>query len=663
MFDTMGVEINGLQTRIDKTLLEDRERRWTSDSQNSLREFYKTDVIPMSNSLYKRFKEIKEELIEEVQEMLNIFESMEKQVAEKSPKETILENEIYRLLEVSLTSEIRDCVLLTVEKQKNELLKDELEKSSNDSKDIQANLLKRIKILKNNFKRSQAQSIDFELKLQHQKEKMAYDVSWKSKLSTLNDENMLLKTQVDSVVQERENIKLEFQKLFNSIKATRSQNQKEVDELIENVNQKTYAYVDVRTQNQDLLMTIFELKNKLRTIKKGKIVNTKIDKFETLGKLVCVTPFNKTLENKAKNMSKLRFLQIGVESSNSVRRPKSKDTKSKNRVLKNTKSTSTYVWKTSSSASIDFNTCELKDSNVCQTNACVSNSKTVNITVYVPYSPDPYRISQRFPFIVSLTLKGFTFEFRRQGTCGKKITTWVKEIAVKFTCLKELHIRGLYVSFEDLETLTRTRGKDLRVLKISKCYGRRGDAFRYAVRLEDFSGAFYNEFESEDNVGFKLPPNMLRFGTYDLPVTLLTSLLPHGNQLRELHLKQGCTNLEYLKVNVKDMSNEAMECVGTHLKNLRKFRIISNKTYAKADKPLDNGIRAMLTGCNKLKRLYIILHHGELTDVGLGYIGKYGRNLKHLSLERIVESDAGLVELSKGCPKLRKLRMNNYPFC
>ncbi|GKE41879.1 hypothetical protein Tco_1469163 [Tanacetum coccineum] len=109
--------------------------------------------------------------------MLNIFESMEKQVVEKSPKETILKNEIDRLLEVSLTSEIRDCVFLSVEEQKNELLKDELEKSSNDSKDIQANLVKRIKILENDFKRSQAQSIDFELKLQHHKEKMACDVS------------------------------------------------------------------------------------------------------------------------------------------------------------------------------------------------------------------------------------------------------------------------------------------------------------------------------------------------------------------------------------------------------------------------------------------------------------------------------------------------------
>ncbi|GKC30875.1 hypothetical protein Tco_1038169 [Tanacetum coccineum] len=74
-------------------------------------------------------------------------------------------------------SEIRNCVIISVQEQKNEMLGNELEKSSSDSKDIQANLLKRIKILENNFKRSQAQSIDFELKLPHQKEKMACDVS------------------------------------------------------------------------------------------------------------------------------------------------------------------------------------------------------------------------------------------------------------------------------------------------------------------------------------------------------------------------------------------------------------------------------------------------------------------------------------------------------
>ncbi|GKA80142.1 retrovirus-related pol polyprotein from transposon TNT 1-94 [Tanacetum coccineum] len=186
----MVLTINGLRTRIDKNLLEDRQRRWMYDSQNSIREFYKTDVILMSASLSKNLKELKEELIEE----------------------------------------------------KNELLKDELEKSSSDSKDIQANLLKRIKILENDFKRSQAQT-------------------------------------------------------------TRTQHQKELDELIEHVNQKTYAYADVRAQNQDLLITISELKNKLQTVDKGKNVNTKFDKSETSRTLLCVTVLPKNIAIKAKKVS------------------------------------------------------------------------------------------------------------------------------------------------------------------------------------------------------------------------------------------------------------------------------------------------------------------------------------------------------------------------
>ncbi|GJR23227.1 hypothetical protein Tco_0971754 [Tanacetum coccineum] len=318
MFEKMALAINALRDRIDVTLLEDRKRRWMSDSQNSLREFYKTDVLPMSVFLSKTLKELKQELMEE----------------------------------------------------KNELLENEIEKISSDSKDIQANLLKRIKILENDFKQSQAQSIDFELKLQHPKEKMACDVSWKSRLSTLNDENVLLKNQADSVVKERENSKLEYQKLFNSIKATRTQHQKELDDLIEHVNLKTYAYADVRSQNQDLLMTISELKNKIKTIEKGKNVNTKSDKSKTSGTLLYVTLLPKNIAVKAKKVSKTKVnadrtklvtshsipknkqsQKQKLENSNSVRRPQSKDTKLKNRVLKNTndKSSSAYVRKVSNS--------------------------------------------------------------------------------------------------------------------------------------------------------------------------------------------------------------------------------------------------------------------------------------------------------------------------
>ncbi|GKA45643.1 retrovirus-related pol polyprotein from transposon TNT 1-94 [Tanacetum coccineum] len=111
-------------------------------------------------------------------------------------------------------------------------------------------------------------------------------------------------------------------------------------------------------------------------LKKAIVAQTKLynrDSFHSANLIIDSPDLEETLED----------AEESVESSNSVRRPKSKDTKSKNRVLKNTKSSSTYVWKTSSSASIDSNKCEPKDSNVCQTNACVSNSKTVNSYVNV----------------------------------------------------------------------------------------------------------------------------------------------------------------------------------------------------------------------------------------------------------------------------------------
>ncbi|GJY21836.1 retrovirus-related pol polyprotein from transposon TNT 1-94 [Tanacetum coccineum] len=477
MFDKMGVAINDLQTMIDNTLLKDRQQRRMSDSKNSLREFYKTDVIPMSDSLSKNLKELKDELIEE----------------------------------------------------KNELLKADLEKSSSDSKDIQANLLKRIKILENDLERSQTQTdgnaetvpsydakavsevnasskvheqvshvkcktiiqisdddqIDFNIIFDypyvennggtsehdlnahdeyHEIQMLAYNLlgynipttrrrpcaaqpkmydgerldnaklttdspdseetlkdAEKSRLKMRNKMNLKeLKEELIEEVQEILNIFDSMEQkvnrrspkeniLQNEIdRLLETQHKKELDELIEHVNQKTYAYADMRAQNQDLLITIYELKNKLQTIDKGKNVNTKFDKFETSGILLCVTPLPKNIAIKAKKVSNTKVpinspkpvtphltpkneqsrkhnenvLARGiyritktetqtldsktninvcnstcVESSNSVKRPKSKDTKSKDIVLKNNndKRPSAHVRKMSSSVSIDSN--------------------------------------------------------------------------------------------------------------------------------------------------------------------------------------------------------------------------------------------------------------------------------------------------------------------
>ncbi|GKD35742.1 hypothetical protein Tco_1251251 [Tanacetum coccineum] len=85
----------------------------------------------------------------------------------------------------------------------------------------------------------------------------------------LKDENVSLDFTVQSLIKERDNVKSEYQKLFNSIKKTRSQTQTEMDELIAHVSEKTYAYGAIRAENQNLLFTISELKTRLENVEKG----------------------------------------------------------------------------------------------------------------------------------------------------------------------------------------------------------------------------------------------------------------------------------------------------------------------------------------------------------------------------------------------------------
>ncbi|PWA99560.1 coronatine-insensitive 1 [Artemisia annua] len=261
------------------------------------------------------------------------------------------------------------------------------------------------------------------------------------------------------------------------------------------------------------------------------------------------------------------------------------------------------------------------------------------------------------------------------------ITPWIQEISNTFKCLKALNIRRMVVGDSDLELLARTRGKDLRGLMIDRCkgfstngllhidigrcvseyddkdltilakncskplvsvklFGRHEvdlvDFFSYAVRLEDFS------CDMGLQVIGQYCKKLRRFKNFGL-VT----------QTGLINVAQGCLELECLRIQLTDISNETLEYIGTHLKNLRDFHIILLND-SKTTLPLDNGIRVMLIGCSKLERLSIYFCSKGLTDICLGYIGKFGHNLRYLFLRGcVIESDAGLVELSKGCPKLR----------
>lgn len=116
-----------------------------------------------------------------------------------------------------------------------------------------------------------------------------------------------------------------------------------------------------------------------------------------------------------------------------------------------------------------------------------------------------------------------------------------------------------------------------------------------------------------------------------------------------ISLARGCIQLEYLLIDVfTNIRNKGLDCIGVHLKNLSHFQLIFwNREDRITMLPLDIGVRSLLIGCRKLKKLNISLIPGGLTDAGLGYIGKYGRNLRHLRLRNTGETDAGLINLSK----------------
>nr|GEV42629.1 ribonuclease H-like domain-containing protein [Tanacetum cinerariifolium] len=85
----------------------------------------------------------------------------------------------------------------------------------------------------------------------------------------------------------------------------RSQTQKEIDELIAHVSEKTYAYGVIRAENQNLLFIISELKTRLKNVKRGKSINTKFNTTNGFQTPLYVTPINKHAFPKKMDVSKI----------------------------------------------------------------------------------------------------------------------------------------------------------------------------------------------------------------------------------------------------------------------------------------------------------------------------------------------------------------------
>nr|UAD82004.1 coronatine insensitive 1 [Lilium hybrid cultivar] len=128
-------------------------------------------------------------------------------------------------------------------------------------------------------------------------------------------------------------------------------------------------------------------------------------------------------------------------------------------------------------------------------------------------------------------------------------------------------------------------------------------------------------------------------------------------------LAQGCLLLEYMAVYVSDITNAALESIGTHCKNLSDFRmVLLDRQEMITELPIDNGVRALLSGCQKLRRFACYLRLGGLSDIGLGYIGEFSGNIQWMLLGCVGESDAGFLQFSRGCRNLQKLELRGCRF-
>ena len=128
-------------------------------------------------------------------------------------------------------------------------------------------------------------------------------------------------------------------------------------------------------------------------------------------------------------------------------------------------------------------------------------------------------------------------------------------------------------------------------------------------------------------------------------------------------VSQGCPLLEYIVVYVSNICNSTLETVGECWKNIKDvWLVLLDKEENIVDFPLDNGVMALLRGCQKLSRFSFYVRPGVLTDTGLAYIGKYSSNFRWMLLGFVGETDQGILEFSKGCPKLERLEIRGCSF-
>ncbi|GJU41658.1 leucine-rich repeat, cysteine-containing subtype protein [Tanacetum coccineum] len=310
------------------------------------------------------------------------------------------------------------------------------------------------------------------------------------------------------------------------------------------------------------------------------------------------------------------------------------------------------------------------------------------VTVQAYYYPNPASLSKRFPFIESLTLEGPPPIFYKRDGYVIRITPWIQQLALEFRSLKELHIRHLVVLDEDLETLARTRGKDLRSLKVSKCEGYSSDGLRhvskYCNQLRTL--CLGSSHDIEVNAGIWL--HELALNSTVLEMFKFRSTDISNSEDLTLLAKNCCNSLKSLKIGEcylselgdafryavrlehfgGDIWDEESDLVGFQFPPNTCSLSIQDLPVTRCSTvlPFLNHIKKLKLACLELdaecqcllfKRcpnLEVLSTEDVCGDGGLQVIGKFCKKLRKLTHHGRV-THVGLISLAKGCTNLESL--------
>jgi len=127
-------------------------------------------------------------------------------------------------------------------------------------------------------------------------------------------------------------------------------------------------------------------------------------------------------------------------------------------------------------------------------------------------------------------------------------------------------------------------------------------------------------------------------------------------------IAEGCPRLRSILYFCQQMTNAAVIFMSKNCSDLVVFRLCIMGRHLPdhvTGEPMDEGFGAIVRNCKKLTRLAV---SGLLTDKAFGYIGKYGKLVRTLSVAFAGNTDLALRHVLEGCPKLQKLEIRDSPF-